>query len=195
MVKLMQSKAKTVEAYLAELPADRRAAIAAIRDVVRKNLSPEIQECMGYGMIGWSVPHSVFPAGYHCDPKQPLPYAALAGQKDYISLYMMGFYVGCVPGQDSPDLKWFREAWAKSGKKPIDMGRSCIRVKRLEDLPLDVIGEAIRRVPAKVYIQRYEAALAGEKKRKAARKVEKGGAGGKKKVGKKKAVKKKVRKK
>jgi hypothetical protein len=106
---------------------------------------------MQYGMIGYYVPHRVYPAGYHCDPKQPLPFAALASQKNYMSLYLM-----CVYG-DSPLAKWFREAWAKSGKK-LDMGKACVRFKKLEDLALDVIGEAIRRVPARKYIEFCEGA-------------------------------------
>jgi hypothetical protein len=93
----------------------------------------------------------VYPAGYHCDPKQPLPFAGLASQKNYMSLYLM-----CTYG-DSELSRWFREAWAKTGKK-LDMGKSCVRFKKLDDLALDVIAEAIRRVPAKMYIERCEAA-------------------------------------
>lgn len=158
----MQSKATTVEAYLAELPEDRRAAIAAVRKVILKNLDKNYAEAMQYGMIGYAVPHTVFPPGYHCDPKQPLPFAALASQKNYMSLYLMGLYCGCgEPGttdaaghSTTPDAKWFHDAWAKTGKK-LDMGKSCIRFKKLDDLPLDVIGEAIKRVPAALYIDRY----------------------------------------
>src|ERR1700741_4251032 len=107
----MQSKATTVKAYLAELPKDRRDAIEAVRKVILANLDKDYQEGMQYGMISYSVPHSIFPAGYHCDPKQPLPFAGLASQKNYMSLYMM-----CVYG-DTPQSDWFRNAWAKTGKK------------------------------------------------------------------------------
>jgi Domain of unknown function (DU1801) len=148
----MQSKANTVEQYLAELPADRRAAIEAVREVVLKNLDKDYEEGMSYGMIGFYVPHRVYPPGYHCDPRQPLPFAALASQKNYMSLYLM-----CVYG-NSDHAKWFQQAWAKSGKK-LDMGKSCIRFKRIDDIALDVIGEAIRRVPAKKYIAYCVAAL------------------------------------
>jgi hypothetical protein len=147
----MQSKATTVEQYLSGLPADRREAIEAVRKVVLANLDNDYEEGIQYGMIGYYVPHRVFPAGYHCDPRQPLPFAALASQKNYMSLYLM-----CVYG-DGPLAVWFREAWAKAGKK-LDMGKSCVRFKRVEDLPLDVIGEAIRRLPAKKYIEHCEAA-------------------------------------
>jgi hypothetical protein len=143
----MQSKATTVEQYLAELPADRRAAIAAVRKVILANLDKEYEEGMQYGMIGYYVPHRLYPAGYHCDPKQPLPFACLASQKNYMSLYLMTVY-------EDKDT-WFRDAWAKSGKK-LDMGKSCIRFKKLDDLALDVIAEAIHRMPAKKFIQVYE---------------------------------------
>jgi hypothetical protein len=147
----MQSKATTVEQYLSELPADRRAALEAVRKVVLKNLDKDYEEGMQYGMIGYYVPHRVYPAGYHCDPKQPLPFAGLASQKNHMSLYLM-----CTYG-DSDHSRWFQQAWAKTGKK-LDMGKSCVRFKKLEDLALDVIAEAIKRVPAKKYIEHCEGA-------------------------------------
>jgi hypothetical protein len=149
----MQSKAATVQQYLAELPSDRRAALEKVRSVILKNLDKRgYAEGVQYGMIGYFVPHSVFPAGYHCDPKQPLPFVALASQKNYMSLYMMATY-----GSEE-QRGWFQEAWAQTGKK-LDMGKSCIRFNKVEDLALEVIGEAIRRVPAKQYIAAYEAGL------------------------------------
>lgn len=157
----MQSKAATVEQYLADLPADRRAAIQAVREVVLKNLDKDYEEGMQYGMIGYYVPHHVFPAGYHCDPRQPLPFAGLASQKNHMSLYLM-----CVYG-NSEHQRWFREAWAKTGKK-LDMGKSCVRFKKVEDVALDVIGETIRRVPASMYIENYEQALNRTSTRKSA---------------------------
>ncbi len=157
----MRSNAATVEQYLKELPPDRREAISAVRDVVRKNIDGDIEEGMNYGMIGYYIPHSVYPAGYHCNPKQPLPYACIASQKNYMSLYVMSAYQGCGDGETpvSEDAKWFKSEWAKTGKK-LDMGQCCIRFRRLEDLPLDLIGEAIRRVPGKKFIAQYERALA-----------------------------------
>jgi Domain of unknown function (DU1801) len=175
----MQSKSTTVEGYLASLPADRRVALEAIRRVIKANLDPKYQETMQYGMIGYSVPHSVFPAGYHCDPKQPLPFAGLASQKQHISVYLMGLYVGGTAGTTM--ARWFELEWAKTGKK-LDMGKACVRFKRLEDAALEVIGEAIRRTPADVYIQQYTASLGGAasskagaagSSRKAAKKVSK----------------------
>ena len=145
----MQSKATTVKAYLAELPDDRRAEIQAVRKVILANLDKDYAEGMQYGMIGYYVPHSIYPAGYHCDPKQPLPFVCLASQKNYMSLYMMTVY------GDSELATWFQTEWKKTGKK-LDMGKSCIRFKKAEDLALDIIGEAIRRVPVKKHIEFYE---------------------------------------
>ena len=155
----MQSKASTVAEYLASLPAERRAAIETVRDVILKNLDSDYEEGMSYGTIGYYVPHRVYPDGYHADPRQGLPFAALASQKQHMSVYLMGLYCGCVDGVDDTDLvKWFRAAWAKTGKK-LDMGKACIRFKKVDDLPLEVIGEAIRRMPARVYIEQYTKAM------------------------------------
>lgn len=161
----MQSKATTVEAYLRELPADRREAIETVRAVILKNLDKQYSEGMGYGMIGYAVPHSVYPAGYHCNPKQPLPFAGIASQKNYMSLYLMSLY---GDGETGSHWEWFNQAWAKTGKK-LDMGKCCIRFKKVEDLALDVIGEAIKRVPAQKYIEYYESAIKNHRSNMAAR--------------------------
>lgn len=157
----MQSKASTVAQYLKELPADRRAAIEAVRAVIIKNLDPLYEEGMQYGMIGYYVPHSVYPPGYHCDPKQPLPFICLASQKNYMSVYL-----GCVYGPERE--KPFREAWAKTGKK-LDMGKSCVRFKKVEDLALDVIGDTIRRLPARKFIAYYESVVQPSLRRRSTR--------------------------
>lgn len=153
----MQSKASTVEEYLAQLPADRREPISVVRDVILKNLDKGFAEGMQYGLIGYYVPHELFPQGYHSDPSQPLMFAGLGSQKNYMSLYMMSLYgaVGCDDRDESTYLKWFRDAWAAAGKK-LDMGKACIRFKKVEDLALDVIAEALRRVPANAYVERYQ---------------------------------------
>jgi hypothetical protein len=155
----MQSKASTVEEYLTELPEDRRAAIAVVRELIRDNLDKDFEEGMQYGMIGYYVPHTIYPAGYHCDPKQPLPFAGLASQKNYMSLYMMSIY------GDRDQLKQFQQAWKAAGKK-LDMGKSCVRFKKLEDLALDVIADAVRRVSTSNYIEYYENALRSMNRRK-----------------------------
>jgi len=153
----MQSPAKTVTAYLASLSAERRATIAAVRRAILKNLDRDFEERMLYGMIAYCVPHRVYPAGYHCDPTKPLMFAALASQKNYLSLYLMTLY------GSSEHLAWFQQAWADAGKK-LDMGKCCVRFKKLEDVALDVIGDAVGSVSAKKYISMCEAALAGRGK-------------------------------
>ena len=169
----MQSKATTVSEYLASLPADRRQAIETVRKVIRANLDTGYEEGIQYGMIGYYVPHKLFPAGYHCDPKQPLPVAALASQKNYLSLYLMGVYCGCGDGPGAGETvaaRWFRDAWAKTGKK-LDMGNACVRFKTAEDLALEVIGEAFKRLPAKMYIEQYQQVRTANAKVSAAKSV------------------------
>src|SRR5688572_3680832 len=164
----MPSKAATVEQFLAELPPDRREAIQAVRKTILQNLDRDYEEGIAYGMIGYVVPHRVFPAGYHCNPAQPLPYACLASPKSHMTLHLMGLYIG-GDGAEEPELaRWFRQAWAKTGKK-LDMGKACIRFKKVDDLALDVIGEAIRRMPAKKYVEVYTGVLASSAQRKAAK--------------------------
>jgi len=147
----MQSKAATVPEYMAQLPSERRAQLQIVRDVILKNLDKRFEEGMQYGMIGYYVPHSVYPAGYHCDPRQPLPFGGLASQKNHLSLYLM-----CMYGENESE-RWFRAAWEKTGKK-LDMGKCCIRFKKSEDLALDLIGEAVARMPVDRYIEIYESA-------------------------------------
>jgi hypothetical protein len=153
--------AATVYEYLASLPEDRRAALEAVRNVILRNLDKDYEEGMQYGMIGYYVPHRVYPAGYHCDPSQPLPCICLASQKNHLALYMMGLYMS-DKGEIRGYRRWFEEAVKASGRR-LDMGKSCIRFKRAEDLPLDVIGEAVRRLPARQYIEMYEKTRAAAK--------------------------------
>jgi hypothetical protein len=161
---MMQSVAKTVAEYLKGLPTDRREAIEAVRKVVLANLPKGYEECMNYGMIGYVVPHSIYPAGYHCDPSKALPVAGLASQKGHMSLYHM-----CVYG-NSKMQTWVRDQWKAAGKK-LDMGKSCIRFKSLDDLPLEAVGKLFARVSVKKYVALHEALLAENQKRKAARKT------------------------
>ncbi|MBU6414084.1 MAG: DUF1801 domain-containing protein [Planctomycetes bacterium] len=150
----MQSKAATVDQYIAELPADRREVVSAIRRVFLKNLEKGFEERMSYGMIGYCVPHSIYPAGYHCDPRQPLPFAGVAAQKNAYSVYLFCIYA------DADEGMRFRKAWAATGKK-LDMGKSCIRFKRLEDCALDVIAETLKRVTVESHIRQYEKSVPG----------------------------------
>lgn len=145
----MKSTAKTVEEYLQCLPPERREALSAVRKVILDNLPAGYQECMSYGMIGYVVPHSIYPKGYHCDPKLPLPLANLGSQKNHMALHLMTLY------GDSKAEQWFRKAWASGGKK-LDMGKACVRFKRIEDVPLKVVGQAIARTPVADYIAYVE---------------------------------------
>jgi hypothetical protein len=146
------SKATTVEEYLAELPADRRDALNTLRAVIAKSLDKGFAEQMQYGMISWVVPHKLYPPGYHCDPKQPLPFASLASQKNYVSLYLHFLYQ--MPEQE----QWLREQFQAAGKK-LDLGKCCLRFKKMDDVPLHVVGEAVARLGVADFIQVYEDAL------------------------------------
>ena len=149
----MQSKATTVEAYVAELPEDRQKMINEFRKVIKKNLPKGFQECMNYGMIGWVVPHSKYPGGYHCNPKDPLPFMGLASQKNSVNFYHMGIY------GDPKLLKWFTDEHAKASSKKLDMGKSCVRYKKAEDIPLKLIGELAAKISVDDWISRYEKML------------------------------------
>jgi hypothetical protein len=139
----------SVDTYLAGLPAERRAALAAVRAEILAHLPAGYEEGMQYGMIGYYVPHSVFPAGYHGDPTQPLPFAHLGAQKSHMALYLMSVY-------GDPALQaWFVEEYKRSGKK-LDMGKACVRFATLGDLPLELIGRTVARVPVDTYIAAYE---------------------------------------
>jgi hypothetical protein len=154
---MVSSDATTVEAYLASLPADRHKLVDAIRETVNAHLPTGYEEGMLWGMIGWYVPLCRYPAGYHTQPDQPLPLAALAPQKQYVSFYLMGTYCGCAePGTAlTADSEWFRTAWLATGKK-LNMGVSCVRVKKVDDVAFDVVGAAIEPLPVDVYVRRYE---------------------------------------
>jgi uncharacterized protein YdhG (YjbR/CyaY superfamily) len=144
---MASSSAATVEEYLRELPPERREVVSAVREVVLRNLPEGYRESMGFGMIGYGIPLERYPDTYN---RQPLAYAGLAAQKNHYSLYLM-----CVYG-DAQSEAAFREAFAAAGKK-LDMGKSCVRFRRLEDLPLDVVGRTIASTPPEELIRRYEA--------------------------------------
>ena len=146
----MQSKATSPEAYIAEMPQERQKAFSKLRSVIKKNLPKGFKEVMGYGMMGYSVPHSIYPAGYHCNPKDPLPFMGLASQKHFIAVYHMGVYA------DPKLLKWFQDAHAKASPKKLDMGKSCMRYKKPEDIPFDLIGELASKITVDEWIAIYE---------------------------------------
>ena len=154
----MTSDARTPEEYIATLPGDRREAVRAVRDVVRENLPAKFEEGMQSGMIGWYVPLERFPNTYN---GQPLGLAALASQKNYMSLYLNSVY------GDPRTEAWFKDRYAASGKR-LNMGKSCVRFRRLEDLPLDVIGDTIARVDLESYLAWYEKAAGSSRRTPAA---------------------------
>ncbi len=149
----MTSKATTPEQYMKELPADRKEAMSKLRDTIRKNLPKGFKEMMGYGMLGYAVPHEIYPAGYHCNPKDPLPFAGLASQKHFIAFYHMGIYA-------NPELlKWFITEYPKHSTARLDMGKSCVRFKKPEHIPYKLIGELMKKISVKDWIKAYEANL------------------------------------
>ncbi len=139
----------TVEDYLASLPEDRKPAIEKLMDLCRKAL-PDAQECISYGMIGYVVPFSIYPDGYHCDTSLPLPFVAIASQKSHIGLYHMGVYA-------KPELlNWFQEEFPKHSKRKLDMGKSCIRFKKPEDIPYAFLAEFMSKMSVQDWIKIYE---------------------------------------
>ena len=162
----MPSKATTVDEYLASLPADRVVLVEKLREVFLENKDKRLVEGIQYGMIGYFVPHSVYPDGYHCDPRQPLPFASIGNQKGHVGIYMF-----CLYG-NADDEREFRKAWAKSGKK-LDMGKSCIRVKKVEDVPFDVLAKTVKRATVRRFIAHYESVKPRTTKRKASKAAKK----------------------
>ena len=149
----MTSKATTPEQYLRELPAERKEPVTQLRNTILKNLPKGFKEVMSYGMIGFVVPHEIYPAGYHCDPKLPLAFMNIASQKNFIALYHMGIY------SNSKLLKWFVEEYPKHTTAKLDMGKSCIRFKKPEHIPYKLIGELVKKVTVKDWIETYEKIL------------------------------------
>lgn len=149
----MTSKATTVEQYLNELPEDRIVPMVKLRDIINANIPEGFEETMNYGMIGWVVPHSLFPAGYHCDPKLPLGFMNLASQKNFVALYHMGIY------SDKKLFDWFVNEFAAQSKAKLDMGKSCIRFKKPEQIPYNLIGELVRKISVNDWIQTYESLI------------------------------------
>jgi hypothetical protein len=146
----MQSAALSPKEYMNELPEDRKAPMTELRKTILKNLPEGFSESIGYGMLCYSVPHSIYPAGYHCDPKQPLPFISLASQKNFIALYHMGIYA------NPKLLEWFQKEYARQSPSKLDMGKSCIRFKKPEHIPYGLIGELVKKISVKDWIRMYE---------------------------------------
>lgn len=140
----------TVTQYVAAVPDERQAAFKKLRKTVKANIPAGFQETMNYGMIGYVVPHKTYPDGYHCDPKLPLPFANIANQKNFIALYHMGLY------SDKKLYDWFVKEYAKRCSHKLDMGKSCIRFKKIDDIPCDLIGELLTKISVADWIKTYE---------------------------------------
>jgi uncharacterized protein YdhG (YjbR/CyaY superfamily) len=140
----------TVTDYIAQVPEVRLEGINTLRETILKNLPTGFEECISYGMVGYVVPHSIYPSGYHCDTKLPLPFMAFANQKNFISFYHMGIYA------DPTLMDWFTTEFAKRSKAKLDMGKSCIRFKKVEAIPFDLIGELVAKIAVNDWIATYE---------------------------------------
>lgn len=146
----MQIKAKNPTEYLEQIPEERQSAFQKLRQTILDNLPKGFHEEMSYGMLGYVVPHSLYPAGYHCDPKLPLPFLSIASQKNFVAVYHMGVYA-------SPELyTWFTSEYAKRVKGKLDMGKSCIRFKKPDLIPFDLIGELVQKMSPEEWIALYE---------------------------------------
>lgn len=146
----MQSKATTIKDYLDQLPEERKEVMSELRVVILKNLPKGFVEVMSYGMIGYVVPHAIYPSGYHCDTKLPLPFVNIASQKNFVALYHMGIYA------DSKLLKWFTGAYAKQVKGKLDMGKACVRFKKIDQIPYSLIGELVSKMSVDEWIELYD---------------------------------------
>jgi uncharacterized protein YdhG (YjbR/CyaY superfamily) len=149
----MQSNAKTPDEYIATLPEDRKKAITELRKEILKNIPEGFSEVMSYGMIGYVVPHSLYPAGYHCDPKLPLPFMNIASQKNFIAVYHMGIYA------DKKLSDWFLNEYPKHTATKLDMGKSCMRFKKPEYIPYGLFGELASKITVRDWIDMYEKAF------------------------------------
>jgi hypothetical protein len=149
----MRIEASTPEAYLESVPEERKAVMRRLHELIMENLPAGFEAGVGYGMMGYVVPHSLYPAGYHCDPKQPLPFMGLASQKNNISFYHMGIYA------DQALLDWFVSEYPKYSKTKLDMGKSCIRFKKEEHIPFPLLAELVRKMKPEDWIRLYEANL------------------------------------
>ncbi len=149
----MQSKAITVDEYCADVPEVQNEPLYRVRKIILDNLPDGFEECMNYGMIGYVVPHTLYPAGYHCDPKLPLPFMALAAQKNSINFYHMGIY------SDSLLLNWFLTERPKHTAMKLDIGKSCIRFKKYDQIPYGLISELVKKISVEQWVSVYENSL------------------------------------
>ncbi len=156
----MKVEANSVEEYLNNIPDDRKGVMGKLRKTVLDNLPKGFDEQLQYGMPGYVVPHSIFPDGYHCDPKIPLPFASIASQKNFVALYHMGIYA------KKELLEWFVAEYPKHSKRKLDMGKSCIRFKNMDDIPFDLIAELMQKMTVEEWIDIYETSIKDSRKKK-----------------------------
>jgi hypothetical protein len=149
----METTELTPNAYIESLPEDRKPVVQKLRETLLKNLPEGFAEHIGYGMLCYSVPHSLYPEGYHCNPKQPLPFISLGSNKSAISLHHIGLYA------DEGLLNWFTEAYKTASPRKLDMGKGCVRFKKMEDIPYDLIAELARKLTPQQWIGKYEKAF------------------------------------
>lgn len=146
----MDYRSDSPEGYIEQLPPERQKVVSKIRETILDNLPEGFHEAINYGMLGYVVPHSIYPKGYHCDPKLPLPFINLASQKNFVALYHSGIYA-------DPELyDWFVNEYPKHCKRKLDMGKSCIRLKSMTDIPYELIAELCRKMTVSDWIQLYE---------------------------------------
>lgn len=146
----MTIEAKDPEEYISKVPAERKEAMTKLREVINENLPDGFEEMMNCGMIGYVVPHSLYPAGYHCDTSQPLPFINIASQKNFIAFYHMGIYA------NEEVLNWFTAEYPNHVSTKLDMGKSCIRFKNPEKIPFELLGELVSKISAEDWIETYE---------------------------------------
>ncbi|MFV0140371.1 DUF1801 domain-containing protein [Empedobacter falsenii] len=146
----MQYEVSTLDEYFESIPPERKEAVKKIYETLKMNLPNGFEEQISYGHIGFVVPHSMYPNGYQCDPTSPLPFIGLASQKNFIALYHMGIY------SDEKLLNWFIEEYPKHAKRKLDMGKSCIRFKKTDDIPYDLIGKLASKITPDQWIATYE---------------------------------------
>ncbi|WP_108867482.1 DUF1801 domain-containing protein [Aquimarina aquimarini] len=149
----MQYKAKTPDEYIDAIPEERKAPMSTLRKVIKDNLPKGFSEQISYGMIGYVIPHNIYPNGYHCDPKLPLPFMNIASQKNFIAIYHSGIYA------DPNLMKWFVTEYPKYVKTKLDMGKSCIRFKKIDTIPMKLIGELASKMTPKAWINLYESQI------------------------------------
>ena len=153
----MQSTPKTVNDYLNELPEERQTAFLKLRESVLKNIPKGFEEQMSYGMLGYVVPHSIYPNGYHCTPKLPLPFISIGSQKNFIVMHHLGLYA------NPKLLEWFTAEYPKHSKLKLDMGKGCIRFKKIDQIPFDLIGELAGKISVNEWIECYETQIKNHK--------------------------------